>query len=118
MIPEVDVGSRTRAEDLEDLLGLRGEVRAGRQGGAEVAHEQARQRQARHASGHLAEEAAAGQLEGVAHGVQLFYSPSDSLLRPLFHGVALSSHLGLPGFKGLGGIGPCSRPLEGLGGEK
>jgi hypothetical protein len=68
MIPEVDVRSRARAEDLEDLFGLRGEVGARGNGGTEVAHEEARQSQSRHASGHLAKEAAAGQLEGVAHG--------------------------------------------------
>ena len=42
MIPEIDVRSRARAEDLKHLLRLRGEVGAGRHGGAEVAHEQAR----------------------------------------------------------------------------
>ena len=92
MIPEVDVRSRARAEDLEHLLGLRGEVGARRHGGSEVAHEEARQSQPRHASGHLAEEAAAGQLEGVAHGVRLFYPSFDRLLRPMFHRAALSSH--------------------------
>jgi hypothetical protein len=67
MIPEVDMRSRAWAENLEDLLGPRGEVGAGRYGRSEIAHEETRQSQSRHASGHLAEEAAAGQLEGAGH---------------------------------------------------
>ena len=42
MIPEVDMRGRARAEDLEHLLGLRGEVGAGRHGRTEIAHEEAR----------------------------------------------------------------------------